>query len=700
MQVYRRLMHAASAMGVCLTIYIGTQAHSGRNRDQQKPIVHRYGKIKVSETGAQIAIDTGPLQITFSKDSGLACYAWNGTIRVRDAYSSVRIASVLKSTEYNKHAFSNSDIRLVADDFGRGIKLSFLNTTDGKPTLRQNYYLYQDRSYFLLEVNVESSNEVSTNWLAPIQVDKAAGVDIGSSADPRVLIVPWDNDHFIRYRSEPINSAASSYEVTSIYDNSSRNGLVFGSITHDTWKTGIDYSGSNGRLDALTVYGGASSSVTQDTMPHGFVSGTAVLSPRIFVGYYEDWRTGMEEFASANSIMAPPLPWTGGMPVGWNSWAAYRCGINSETMLSVSDFVRGNLQNRGFGNDGVVYINWDSACGPGPRPDYDKVAEHIRLNGQHPGIYFVPFARFGKGRGDDAPVPGTDGKYTWNHLFLRDANNVPIATDGGRVLDPTHPGTRMYVESTLNTFKQWGYEYVKLDFLSHGAIEGKHFIPGITAMQGYNYGMRYIRDALAGRMFVSLSIAPLFPGAEYANSRRISCDAFGSIKDTEYMLNAVTYGWWLGKYYRYNDGDHLVVGPNTFDEARSRVTASAITGMFLDSDRLANDPASQERAKDLLTRPAILAVARMGKTFRPLEGNTGDRAADAFAFRNGRVLYLAVFNYHDKAVTKSIDLARAGLDPRTKYRAADLWSETSSVLQATMSVRLEGSQAAIYALQP
>src|SRR5260370_11951662 len=176
MQVYRRLMHAASAMGVCLTIYIGTQAHSGRNRDQQKPIVHRYGKIKVSETGAQIAIDTGPLQITFSKDSGLACYAWNGTIRVRDAYSSVRIASVLKSTEYNKHAFSNSDIRLVADDFGRGIKLSFLNTTDGKPTLRQNYYLYQDRSYFLLEVNVERSNAVSTNSLAPLQLHKPPGV--------------------------------------------------------------------------------------------------------------------------------------------------------------------------------------------------------------------------------------------------------------------------------------------------------------------------------------------------------------------------------------------------------------------------------------------------------------------------------------------------------------------------------------------
>jgi hypothetical protein len=197
----------------------------------------------------------------------------------------------------------------------------------------------------------------------------------------------------------------------------------------------------------------------------------------------------------------------------------------------------------------------------------------------------------------------------------------------------------MYVESALNEFKQWGYEYVKLDFLSHGAMEGKHYMSGLTAMQAYNYGMRYIRDAVRGRMFVSLSIAPLFPGAEYAHSRRISCDAAGSIKDIEYMLNSVTYGWWLDKYYRYNDGDLVVVGRNTANEAVSRITASAIVGMFLDSDALAGNLSVQDRARDLLTRPAILAVARMGKTFRPVENNTGDRATDEFVYRKGATWY-------------------------------------------------------------
>ena len=51
------------------------------------------------------------------------------------------------------------------------------------------------------------------NWTEP-----RGGADIGSFRDARVLIVPWDNDHFIRYCSDPINTGGTSYEVSSIYD--------------------------------------------------------------------------------------------------------------------------------------------------------------------------------------------------------------------------------------------------------------------------------------------------------------------------------------------------------------------------------------------------------------------------------------------------------------------------------------------------
>ena len=202
------------------------------------------------------------IQITTSKADGLATYAWNGTVRVRGAHAGVQLDSLVKSTSYDAHSFSASNVSPLADGFGKGVKVSLLNTGSGKPALRQTYYLYEGKPYFFVEVVVESSTAVSTNWLAPIMVDTPAGVDIGSYADNQVLFVPWDNDHFIRYRTNPINGTRTSYEATAIYDNVSRKGLVLGSVTHDTWKTGIDYSGSNNKVDSVKPYGGASSKET------------------------------------------------------------------------------------------------------------------------------------------------------------------------------------------------------------------------------------------------------------------------------------------------------------------------------------------------------------------------------------------------------------------------------------------------------
>ncbi len=78
--------------------------------------------------------------------------------------------------------------------------------------------------------------------------------------------------------------------------------------------------------------------------------------------------------------------------------------------------------------------------------------------------------------------------------------------------------------------------------------------------------MQDVVKANAGRMFLSLSIAPLFPSG-YGHARRLSCDTKGHIsgkdQSTEYMLNALT----------------IISG-----------------GMILDSTRLADDPDGQAMA--------------------------------------------------------------------------------------------------------
>ena len=106
----------------------------------------------------------------------------------------------------------------------------------------------------------------------------------------------------------------------------------------------------------------------------------------------------------------------------------------------------------------------------------------------------------------------------------------------------------------LQKFLDLGFEYIKIDFLTHASLEGQHYDPNVkTGIQAYNEGLAYINKVLGGKMFISASIAPLFP-SQYANSRRISTDIDGSLSSTEYQLNNLTYGWWQnGTIYTYTD---------------------------------------------------------------------------------------------------------------------------------------------------
>jgi alpha-galactosidase len=66
----------------------------------------------------------------------------------------------------------------------------------------------------------------------------------------------------------------TSNEVTTIYDNASRRGFVFGSLTHDVWKTSLSVHAQNGSLKDLEVFGGLQGQLgersdTHDSVAHG-----------------------------------------------------------------------------------------------------------------------------------------------------------------------------------------------------------------------------------------------------------------------------------------------------------------------------------------------------------------------------------------------------------------------------------------------
>ncbi len=266
-------------------------------------------------------------------------------------------------------------------------------------------------------------------------------------------------------------------------------------------------------------------------------------------------------------------------------------------------------------------------------------------------------------------------------------------------MDPTHPGTQNMINYYINLYTNWGFDYIKLDFLSHGALEGVHYDTNVTTgIEAYNLGMGYVLNQINGRMFISESIAPLFP-YQYAHSRRISCDAQASlISNTEYVMNSVSYGWWLDNLYQFNDPDVMVFNGYgaTTNENQSRLINGAVTGVFLDGDD-ATTNSGQIAAETCLTNAAIDNVARVGQTFTPIEGNTGTAAVTDFVRQDGAVWRIAVFNYSASAVNDTISLSRAGL-PAGTYFATNLWDGTTTIVSNSLNVSLNAKQSKLFSL--
>lgn len=686
----------------------------------------------------------GDVTIVYETAKGTADVYWDGDRRIKGFSSAVRLPSGLVSTkDYHGGCLYN---RMTVICNGRGL-----------PTLTQRF-TFDGADDFFVQVEVSSDRTLSTNQMIPVLVDTPGGVDIGTNGDRRMLLVPGDNDNWVRYESKPIDDitpSQRSFEVTTVFDDTSRRGFVFGSIDHDTWKSGITAQGRHGRLDHLEVtagltdyqydYGTGDNKFQQprEQLPHRPVIGTTVTSPRMMVGYFDDWRAGMETFGRANRNVTGRRMWTQGTPFGFNSWGGLGAAVaNPDLINNVSDFISTNLPK--WHGDSRPYVGidsyWDALLDPqwqfeSPGTSWAKLQDyvvHVRANGQQPALYFQPFTNFWLD-GIDQQIGGTAlcsgcPNQTLRQMALK-ANGQPIQIDGGWALDPTNPGVLNRARLALTKFHDIGVRYVKMDFFTHGMLESDSWYDKSvqTGLQAFHKGMQQVVSYAGEDTFIDLAISPLFMG-QYGNARRISCDVHGSMnnwhetdpahyqKSTEYLLNSLTYGWWLDEMYDYNDGDHVQFGNYYYDSGnnaklfdgtdptkprvwpenynRARVTSSVITGLFLTSDDY-RDPVVRARAGKFLQNPEISAIARLGRSFRPVDGDTGFKANSMYVLNNGRATYLAVFNF-DKTGPRTFDLDpdRIGLPHRNTF--TELWSGTTFTARGRTSVTVPSEDAVIY----
>lgn len=583
----------------------------------------------------------------------------------------------------------------VSDPMGTGIRYTLVTPLPDGDTVLRRFTFYRKSEGLVMQTLVRGSALHPVASITPISASSGFGAE--KSGRGRFLFVPFDNDKWIRYGYRPWGGIETGYEAGAWFDADSGAGLVAGSVEHHVWKTAVLSESTPERLEHLTVCCGYTSAETRDTLPHGTLSGSEVASAPIFLGWFSDWRDGMEAFGEANASMQKPREWQGGAPFGWNSWGAVQSKIDINKALAVSDAFR-SIEAAGFRGEGPLYIGLDSYWDNLTDQELARFVAHCRANGQEAGIYWAPFVDWGKR--PSRQMEGSD-RYRYSDAYLY-AHGKPQDLDGAWALDPTHPGVQARMRYFFDRFKRAGFTYIKLDFLTHGSLEAdRHFDEKVTTgMQAYWAGMQYVRECLGPDIYITQAISPLFPGG-FAHSRRIACDAFASMKDTEYTLNGLAGGWWLNRIYSFNDPDHIVLDKVSEGENRARITTAALTGMLMNGDDLSdsgNTPA-KARASQFLTHPPLLEVVKMGKSFRPLFPPEGDAAPEIFLHREGKQLYVALFNFSGQTRTMGFDTPWLGLSGNKFFRVTELWSGEKSMVKGRLETSLGPKDARLYRIE-
>ena len=546
--------------------------------------------------------------------------------------------------------------------------------------LRQYFEIEKDKAYFTSWITLSANKTIRSNHLGVLDFiyPSSSGKKLFLSLEEKMLCVPYDNDMWTYYDTTSLRPGRTSYDITAFYDARTLNGLIIGALDFSTFKNVIRCSAYDAR--SFTAISGAADENTHDHLEHGYIEGREISSSRFICGYYDDIRDGLEEYGrlvKQNNI----FHWDHGVPFGWNSYSALTLTANIDHVRTAADLIYDRLPSFRSKED-VTYINFDAVFGISKK-EIRKLIKDLHQRGQKVGWYMNPLSHLALQ--DYIPLKGSSFKFRKDILMRNEDGSLYPPIDNKYPIDITIPEAETDFRLTLREFVKMGFDYLKVDFLSHGAVEGTRYNRDIkTGRQALIYFFNILKEELdpekIGReVFLSSSIAPLFP-CGYSHSRRASCDAFGHHEDVRYVLNALNYGWWTnGTLYQFNDPDHTVLYRSLVDgrsctseaEARSRYNASVISGtVMLLSDNYGIDgdketiENSTKRALKFADNRQINEIARLNRAFRPLSMYDTSNVY----YLNGDDDYLAVFNFDDKDAVTEIDPKKIGFPDKGRIR--------------------------------
>lgn len=317
----------------------------------------------------------------------------------------------------------------------------------------------------------------------------------------------------------------------------------------------------------------------------------------------------------------------------------------------------------------------------------ELLAEMIRDEGLTPGLWLAPFILH----------PSANIARSHPEWLLRNKYGAPVRTGFvwnslGAALDLTHPGAIEHVREVIRTAAyDWGFPYLKLDFLYAAALKGVYQDRTKTRAQVLRYGMEVIRESASPETTMLGCGAPLGSMLGMVQAMRIGADVSGFWKPSFHGIalpfknercmpsarnsiqniltrSAINNCWWV------NDPDCLLVRLDSnlsLPEVQSLATAIAVTGgSVYVSDDMTKLPDERIRiAASLLPpinqRPWVLDWLEEGMPIKlqlDLEGSAGCWHL------------LACFNWSDSEVLAELHKSDFHLDD-CDYLVRSFWQQ-------------------------
>ncbi|REG10414.1 glycoside hydrolase family 36 protein [Pelolinea submarina] len=386
-------------------------------------------------------------------------------------------------------------------------------------------------------------------------------------------------------------------------------------------------------------------------------------------------------------------------PAGWCSWYYYYEAISEKVIRDNFTQIRAkkdalplNLVQIDDGFEAQVgdWLEFNNRFPNG----VSGISEEISAAGFTPGLWLAPFIVHPNSRlayeHPDWLLRKSGGKlarpgFVWNSL--------------GAALDLTVPEAMEYTCRVVDeVVHDWGFPYLKLDFLYAAALRGVYHDRTRTRAQVLRGGMEALRRTVGEETVLLGCGAPLGSMLGLVQAMRIGADVSGYWKPTYFGISlpirnephmpsarnsiqniltraALNRRWWV------NDPDCLLVRPDShlsLEEVQALATAIGMTGgSVLLSDDMAELPPERMELAAALLPPIQLPV----QVLDWMDAETPNKLRLNLQGAAGEWFVLAAFNWEDKARLVTLEARDFRLAEET-YWVRSFWDNTVRRVEA------------------